>query len=302
MRTSSVEGVMRALLNSSYEQLVHSNAEACGLGRWQAPPGRLRRAFRSTVHYLSHKFILDRRSTRSVRAGGFRLTIYPSVFHPKLFLTSEFFARFLATIDLQGKNVADVGTGSGILALAAARAGANVVALDINPMAVNAAADNARSNGLGDRVTALRSDLMSAVGPSSQFDVIISNPPFFSGEPRDMADRAWVAGPGYRDIASLFEQARQRLKPSGTMYVLLSSDSDLHFFGLLIAKAGFRARTATAFSILVESMIIYELTPLKLSGATSSNLGSAADKFEDREIRNFGSRKNARVDENRVRA
>jgi release factor glutamine methyltransferase len=198
---------MRALSNTSYEQLVHSNAESCGLGRWKAPPGRLRRVFRSTVHYLSHKFILDRRSTRSVRAAGFRLAIYPSVFHPKLFLTSEFFARFLATVDLEDKHVADVGTGTGILALAAARAGAKVVALDINPMAVDAAADNARANGLGDRVTALRSDLMSALAPGSQFDVIISNPPFFSGEPRDIADRAWVAGPGYRDILSLFEQA-----------------------------------------------------------------------------------------------
>jgi SAM-dependent methyltransferase len=188
---------MRALSNTSYEQLVHSNAESCGLGCWKAPPGLLRRVFRNTVHSLSHKFILDRRSTRSVRAGGFRLAIYPSVFHPKLFLTSEFFARFLASIDLKGKHVADVGTGSGILALAAARAGATVVALDINPMAVDAAADNARTNGLGDRVTAVRSDLMSALAPGFQFDVIISNPPFFSGEPRDIADRAWVAGPGY---------------------------------------------------------------------------------------------------------
>src|ERR1700690_4059122 len=159
---------MRALSDSPYEQPVDSNAEACGLGRWQAPPGRLRRVFRSTVHYLSHKFILDRRSTRSVRAAGFRLAIYPSVFHPKLFLTSEFFARFLTTIDLKGKHVADVGTGSGILALAAARAGATVVALDINPNAVNAAADNARSNGLGDRVTAVRSDLLSALAPGFQ--------------------------------------------------------------------------------------------------------------------------------------
>jgi release factor glutamine methyltransferase len=293
---------MRALSNTNYEQLVQSNAESCGLGRWKAPPGLLRRVFRNTVHYLSHKFVLDRRSTRSVRAAGFRLAIYPTVFHPKLFLTSEFFARFLATIDLKGKHVADVGTGSGILALAAARAGATVVALDINPRAVNAAADNSRTNGLGNRVTAVRSDLMSALEPGFQFDVIISNPPFFSGEPRDIADRAWVAGPGYRDILSLFEQAYQRLKPSGTMYVLLSSDSDLHLLGQLIAKAGFRARIATAFSIVIESMIIYELTPLEAGAATDFTIGSDAEKFEERDVDNLVGRQNARVDRDRLRA
>jgi methylase of polypeptide subunit release factors len=258
---------MRALSKSAYDQLVHFNAESCGLGRWQAPPGIARRAFRNTVHYLSHKFILNRRCTRTVQAGGFRLSVYPTVFHPKLFLTSEFFGRFLSTLDLAGKNVADVGTGSGILALAAAREGATVVALDTNPKAVEAATDNACANGLGDRVIAIRSDLMSSLAPDFQFDVVVSNPPFFSGEPRDIADRAWVAGPGYRDILSLFEQARQRLKPNGTMYVLLSSDSDLHFLGKLIAKAGFRASIATSFSIMIESMIIYELTPLEPSAA-----------------------------------
>jgi release factor glutamine methyltransferase len=264
---------------TTYDQLVHFNEASCGLGRWKAPPSRLRVAFRNGVHYLSHKFILNRQSTRSVRAAGFRLAVYPTVFHPKLFLTSEFFARFLSTIDLAGKNVADVGTGSGILALAAAREGATVVALDINPKAVRAAIDNARGNGLGERVTAIRSDLMSSLAPDFLFDVIISNPPFFSGEPRDIADRAWVAGPGYRDIMSLFEQARQRLKPSGTMYVLLSSDSDLHFLGKLIAKAGFRARIATSFSIMIESMIIYELTPLGPAVATAPTIGQGRDDF-----------------------
>ena len=87
-----------------------------------------------------------------MRAAGFTLVVYPTVFHPKLFLTSEFFARFLAKANLEGKRVADVGTGSGILALAAARAGATVVALDINPKAVKAATDNACANGLGDRL------------------------------------------------------------------------------------------------------------------------------------------------------
>jgi release factor glutamine methyltransferase len=268
---------------TTYDQLVHFNAASCGLGRWKAPPGPLRVAFRNTVHYLSHKFILNRQLTRSVRAAGFRLVVYPTVFHPKLFLTSEFFARFLSTIDLAGKTVADVGTGSGILALAAAREGATVVALDINPRAVKAATDNSHANGLSDRVTAIRSDLMSALSADPLFDVIISNPPFFPGEPRDIADRAWVAGPEYRDIMSVFEQARQRLKPSGTMYVLLSSDSDLHFLGKLIAKAGFRARIATSFSIMIESMIIYELTPLEPNAAAASTLDQRTDYFAGRQ-------------------
>ena len=91
--------------------------------------------------------------------------------------------------------------------------------------------------------------------------------------------RAWVAGPGYRDIVSLFERAHERLKPSGTMYVLLSSDFDLHFLGQLIARAGFRARMATAFSIMIELMIIYELTRLEPVVATAPSIGQSTDYF-----------------------
>ena len=72
------------------------------------------------------------------------------IFHPRYFLTSAFFAQFVLKLDLCGKRVADVGTGSGILALAAAQAGAaSVLALDINPNAAQAAAENAHANGFG---------------------------------------------------------------------------------------------------------------------------------------------------------
>jgi release factor glutamine methyltransferase len=123
------------------------------------------------------------------------------------------------------------------------------------------AAENARANGFENLVTAMCSDLLSAVAPRDLFDVIITSPPSFPGEPRDLADRAWHAGPDYRDIAALFDQARERLAPDGRMYILLSSDSDLDLFSTLITRARFRARLAAERSLLVESFLIYSLQP-----------------------------------------
>jgi methylase of polypeptide subunit release factors len=219
----------------------------------------LRQVLRTVIHRLSFYFIYDRHRTRTAHAAGFRLTVRPTVFHPSWFITSEYFAGFIGRLELDGKWVADVGTGSGILALAAARAGAAaVVAVDINPNAAQSAAQNARANGFGGRVRAVCSHLLSAVAARALFDVILSSPPSFPGEPLDLADRAWHAGPGYRDIAALFEQSRDRLLPGGRLYVLLSSDSDLQLIGALARKAGFRARLAHRRSILIESLLIYE--------------------------------------------
>jgi methylase of polypeptide subunit release factors len=219
-----------------------------------------RRLLRRAIHFFSYHFIFSQHRTRVARVAGFRLVVRPTVFHPRYFLTSEYFAKFIARLDLAGQHVAEVGTGSGILALAAARAGAaSVVAVDINPNAARSAADNAQSNGFGDRVTAVCSNLLSSLAPRPLFDVILSSPPSFAGEPRDLSDRAWHAGPDYRDISALFDQARERLAPGGRCYLLLSSDSDLDLLGALIERAGFRARVVEERSILIESLLLYEL-------------------------------------------
>jgi SAM-dependent methyltransferase len=190
----------------------------------------------------------------SACASGRQCSIHAS------FSAASISTEFLDGLDLSGKSVADVGTGSGILALAAARAGAaEVLALDINPNAALSALENAHAHGFGDRVTVACMDLLAALPPLPLFDVILSNPPKHAGEPRDLADRGWHAGPQYRNVAALFEQARERLKADGCFYVMLSSDSDLDLLGRLIGKAGFRARLAYERSFYIESMILYEL-------------------------------------------
>jgi methylase of polypeptide subunit release factors len=123
------------------------------------------------------------------------------------------------------------------------------------------ARENAAANGFADRISVVCGDLLSAVGSRAPFDVILSNPPFFAGEPVDLADRAWHAGPGYRDIAALFEQARARLAPHGRFYMLLSSDSDLDLIGSLIERARFHARAVERRSLMIESLILFELRP-----------------------------------------
>jgi release factor glutamine methyltransferase len=233
--------------------------------------GPIRRALRAAIHFVSYHLVLARQSTRRTRVAGFRLEVRPTVFHPRYFISSECFAGFIDRLDLAGKHVADVGTGTGILALAAARAGAaRVTALDINPNAALNAAANARANGFTDRVDALCSNLFSALPAEPMFDVILSSPPKHAGEPRDLADRGWHAGPRYRDIAALFEQARERLKPGGRVYVMVSSDSDIALLVALMERAGFRVQVVHEHSLYIESMIIYELRVERDSGASGA--------------------------------
>ena len=76
-----------------------------------------------------------------------------------------------------GASVLDVGTGSGILAIAAAKLGAApIVALDNDPIAVKAAAENAALNGVGENITLFTGELADL--PSSyqaQYDLVLAN-------------------------------------------------------------------------------------------------------------------------------
>ncbi len=73
-----------------------------------------------------------------------------------------------------GMRVLDVGTGSGILALAAARLGAaSVLALDVSSVAVEAAQANVRANGLAERISVRLGSIEAATG--QQYDLVVAN-------------------------------------------------------------------------------------------------------------------------------
>jgi len=130
--------------------------------------------------------------------------------------------------------IADVGAGSGVLAVRAAvhLADAQVAATDISPAALAVARENAQTHGVADRIAFVESDLLTAVPAAEPFDFILSNPPYVSeaemnGLPREVRDHephvALAAGPGGTDvIARLIPQAAERLRAGGWLIMEIS--------------------------------------------------------------------------------
>ncbi len=127
------------------------------------------------------------------------------------------------------RRIADVGTGSGCIAIAAALAfpGVRVDALDIAPGALAWAAHNAKRHDVSGQVAVQRSDLLAAVPAEPLLDVIVSNPPYVDA--RSMIDlpaeyqheprQALAAGADGMDIVRrLLPEAAERLTDQGVFF------------------------------------------------------------------------------------
>lgn len=130
--------------------------------------------------------------------------------------------------------IADVGTGSGILAACAARhvPQSRVWAIDISPRALEVARENCQRHAVADRVQLCEGDLLTSVAADVRFDYVLSNPPYvsereYAGLPRDIRDyeprQALLAGPtGVEVIDRLVPQAAERLCPGGWLLMEVS--------------------------------------------------------------------------------
>jgi HemK-related putative methylase len=159
---------------------------------------------------------------RLENVDGTRLLVLPSVSNPKLLRTGAFFARCLDASITAGRDVLDMGTGSGVCAVFAARHAQRVIAVDINRAAVKCAGINASINHLDHRIEVRHGDLFEPVA-GEKFDLVLFNPPFLLGAPRDERDAAWRSS----DVAARFAASLDtHLAPRGTALLLLSTFGD----------------------------------------------------------------------------
>ena len=114
-----------------------------------------------------------------------------------------------------------MGTGSGEIAIACAKRGTKVTAVDIDARAVARLRRIIKDMKLDIKV--IQSDLFENI--EEKFDTIIFNPPYLPGNPREIEDYQWAGGEKYGDeiIMRFLGEANEYLKDNGYIFIVLSS-------------------------------------------------------------------------------
>ena len=151
---------------------------------------------------------------------GRRLHPFYGTYAPTRTSHLELFATWLSQYAGPRKVGVDVGTGCGVLALMLARAGfSSVAATDSNPNAIESARREIERSGGQPGLSLQCTDLLGE--EPTGFDLIAFNPPWLLGEHDDLLDQALHFQPGL--FARFFDQAAERLSPSGRIVLLFSN-------------------------------------------------------------------------------
>lgn len=180
-----------------------------------------------------------------VEVIGMPLHILPGVLSPRFShgpdaLMSKWYIKLGAT-------VLDLGCGSGVLGLAALRAGAgSLVALDINRQAVLTTKINIERLGYTFRADARHSDTYSALRSGETFDVILFAAPYWNREARDELERSCF-DQHHKVMAAALKGAPLRLNDRGVMYVLFSDQGEVGLVMNMIDESKLRVRDMHVF-------------------------------------------------------
>ncbi|MDD5416693.1 MAG: methyltransferase [Candidatus Aenigmarchaeota archaeon] len=164
-----------------------------------------------------------------INGKRYDLDVFEDVYLP---LEDSFLvAKHIKKVD--GKNVLDIGCGSGILSVISAARGANVTAVDINEIALHNTNENAKKHKL--KIKVKKSNLFSGV--RKKFDLILFNPPYVPEDEQDrylsenmkLALTSGLQGSGL--IKKFLKEFEKYLKPDGQVLMIISSDNNLKLKG-----------------------------------------------------------------------
>ena len=191
------------------------------------------------------------------RYGNMRLEIPPQVFHPGFFFSTRLLLRYISALSLQGQRFLELGAGSGLIAIHAARKGAIVTATDINPVAVECLHRNCDQNNVTPEI--ILSDLFANI-PEQSFDIIAINPPYYKKQPQTMADHAWYCGENGEYFEQLFTKLEKYIHKNSIVLMVLSEECDIKMISEIASRHSFYIQKKITKKSIWEYLYIYQIT------------------------------------------
>ena len=189
------------------------------------------------------------------------ITVFDDVYEPAE--DTELLAKHVNPS--QDSEVLDMGCGSGIISIIAARNGAKVTASDLNQSAFKNTQLNAAQHQV--RVKTVQSDLFQNL--PDKYDYVYFNPPYVPSEAEDeklrqkhpQLSKAWDGGEqGRQVIREFIKQLPKHLKKNGQCLLVVSSKNDLHWALDQLSKHNMTARVIDEEHLFFETLHLLKIT------------------------------------------
>ena len=186
-----------------------------------------------------------------------RVLILPGVFHPRFFLSTKLLLKAIKKIDIKNRSVLELGAGSGLISLVAAKNGAQVTASDISETSIRNIKENQTKNNLF--FPLIHSDLFSKI-PEQVFDFVVINPPYYKKDPVSEADHAWYCGKDGDYFVKLFSQLPAFIHAHSLVLMVLSDDCDIQMVRETALKNRLKFKLFTQRNFVFEKNFVFEIS------------------------------------------
>jgi release factor glutamine methyltransferase len=220
---------------------------------------------RNAIKHLaekSYKPLLTRylSKPRHYSYKGIKLTIPPEVFHPGFFFSTKLLLQYIDGFLVARKSFLELGAGSGLISIFAAKKNAVVTATDINPIAIDYLKRNAKDNNV--LMDVIHSDLFQNI-PLQHFDFIAINPPYYKKTPRSYKDYAWYCGENGEYFHNLFGSLFNYIHATTVVLMILCEGCDMEMIHDIAGRNGFVMNCVHQRQNLFEKDFIFEIKVAK---------------------------------------
>jgi len=185
------------------------------------------------------------------------LEIPSDVFHPGFFFSTKLLMHYIESLPLDKKRFLELGCGSALISIMAAKKGASVTATDINRVAVEYLNKNMKKNGV--QIEAIQSDLFKDI-PREPFDIVAINPPYYKKDPVTLQDYAWYCGKNGEYFSALFSGLENYISDSTEILMVVSESCDRQMIEDFATGNGFMMHPVYSKQNLLEKNIIFKIT------------------------------------------